>query len=268
MALKFQVVPPCGGHRRVVNEAVALPSFKSCPRVGGISLPSLARILNSLFQVVPPCGGHLIPRSSKGWSFGFQVVPPCGGHPAGAGHRAGRRAVSSRAPVWGASGSRSNAFCHSPSFKSCPRVGGIRSTWTRTPTHSRFQVVPPCGGHPYPAITGTAAVTFQVVPPCGGHQGNTHPKARALGVSSRAPVWGASREEDDFDEVEEFQVVPPCGGHPRRGVPPGGRHGFQVVPPCGGHRNRPSVPPSSQRVSSRAPVWGASLPWPGRSRRR
>ena len=77
----FQVVPPCGGHRHIINKADCLLCFKSCPRVGGIAeIVPLAAVLWS-FQVVPPCGGHLA-----------EMVPQVPG-----------QMVSSRAPVWGAS---------------------------------------------------------------------------------------------------------------------------------------------------------------------
>ena len=80
------------------------------------------------------------------------------------------------------------------SFKSCPRVGGIlekqldamqkgevssrapvwgaswKNNWTPC-KKVRFQVVPPCGGHPTMGCVSTTTRKFQVVPPCGGHLG-------------------------------------------------------------------------------------------------
>ena len=54
--------------------------------------------------------------------------------------------------------------------------------------------------------------------------------------------------------------MPPCGGHPfwAKGWP--GRRPFQVVPPCGGHPDGFDEKKNGLPVSSRAPVWGASLP--------
>ena len=79
---------------------------------------------------------------------------------------------------------------------------------------------------------------FQVVPPCGGH----HVLA------------------DDFGMSNRFQVVPPCGGHLLLLKLQGGQLMFQVVPPCGGHRDLSVQRVILPSVSSRAPVWGASLP--------
>ena len=56
--VRFQVVPPCGGH----------PVLK------------FLKFLLSQFQVVPPCGGHLEQKEQKPAPTKFQVVPPCGGH--------------------------------------------------------------------------------------------------------------------------------------------------------------------------------------------
>mgnify|MGYP000137852126 CR=1 FL=1 len=79
-------------------------------------------------------------------------------------------------------------------------------------------------------------VVFQVVPPCGGH-----------------PVMVAG-----IGVAVSFQVVPPCGGHPSPSTSWSRSTSFQVVPPCGGHQGRSRPPAHGERVSSRAPVWGAS----------
>ena len=104
--------------------------------------------------------------------------------------------VSSRAPVWGASHPRRRSELRTLRFKSCPRVGGIPCAAGRKPPQARFQVVPPCGGHPV-AVISTSSSTL---------------------VSSRAPVWGASWQTGLYLPYAMFQVVPPCGGHLYRAV--------------------------------------------------
>ena len=52
---------------------------------------------------MPPCGGHPLAFDGNGLINMFQVVPPCGGHRSGKSTLMVRLAVSSRAPVWGAS---------------------------------------------------------------------------------------------------------------------------------------------------------------------
>ena len=78
-------------------------SFKSCPRVGGIVLWQAHPQAQGEFQVVPPCGGHqkLISRlqicvavSSRAPVWGASYVIPLSPI---------TKKVSSRAPVWGAS---------------------------------------------------------------------------------------------------------------------------------------------------------------------
>ena len=123
-------------------------------------------------------------------------------------------------------------------FKSCPRVGGIFLPGPPLLPASSFQVVPPCGGHPVSAFASSfSSFEFQVVPPCGGHQARcwqydlrivsfkSCPRVGGIpcspecftgcGVSSRAPVWGASATKKAGEIFQiVFQVVPPCGGHP------------------------------------------------------
>ena len=99
-------------------------SFKSCPRVGGISTNLTEFRLHRCFKSCPRVGG--IPcGSSFSFIVMFQVVPPCGGHLAQWPRRFGLRC-----------------------FKSCPRVGGIKHWSITLDNFELFQVVPPCGGHP------------------------------------------------------------------------------------------------------------------------
>ena len=124
---EFQVVPPCGGHLLLLgNRGVRQICFKSCPRVGGISRETLATYEGQMFQVVPPCGGHQFCRkythrrgkvSSRAPVWGASEVICLSELIAD---------VSSRAPVWGASSAARGNEILIGSFKSCPRVGGIR----------------------------------------------------------------------------------------------------------------------------------------------
>ena len=77
--------------------------FKSCPRVGGIPRPLRAYARELQFQVVPPCGGHQRPNAVSSERLGFKSCPRVGGIHILASIPHGLRAVSSRAPVWGAS---------------------------------------------------------------------------------------------------------------------------------------------------------------------
>ena len=166
-------------------------------------------------------------------------------------------AVSSRAPVWGASpGSHPIAGCRI-GFKSCPRVGGISISPLRGKRLRSFKSCPRVGG-----IADSAAYYD-----------------RSIEVSSRAPVWGASLALRLPGCREAFQVVPPCGGHPEQSQSRNAGSGFkscprvggityelqkqkqelfQVVPPCGGHQLGWLRQDYHLCVSSRAPVWGAS----------
>ena len=104
----------------------------------------------------------------------------------------------------------------------------------------------------------TASGEFQVVPPCGGHLVEEACGPLIQEVSSRAPVWGASRATFSGYRKYEFQVVPPCGGHQKHNIYNMIHIVFQVVPPCGGHLGQSLERGFLIRVSSRAPVWGAS----------
>ena len=170
------------------------PSFKSCPRVGGILMVAVHAIVAKVSSRAPVWGASRAPAPDR-YSPRVSSRAPVWG----ASYR-GRRdyhsgVVSSRAPVWGASytsarpscppefqvvppcgGHRTLLWspCSALGFKSCPRVGGIRQLGCYQAPNSRFQVVPPCGGHLTCTSAGTAAVKFQVVPPCGGHHNAIH----------------------------------------------------------------------------------------------
>ena len=190
----FQVVPPCGGHPGCCSRLSSASRFQVVPPCGGHPLRILVVLSREMFQVVPPCGGHLI------WAI--TNIP--------------KMAVSSRAPVWGASSNSSIApisdsfqvvppcgghhgNCQYPKkhqfgFKSCPRVGGILLGVFAQMEREMFQVVPPCGGHPDGAPGPAGPAGFQVVPPCGGHR----------------------ERLKSHIQLKMFQVVPPCGGHQSR----------------------------------------------------
>ena len=169
--------------------------------------------------------------------------------------------VSSRAPVWGASDVAFDIpIQRDDGFKSCPRVGGIFIPAAIPVVYIWFQVVPPCGGHLEHLEPPNPLKKFQVVPPCGGH-------LFSFGYSAGSS-W--------------FQVVPPCGGHPRKRLwgilccfcfkscpRVGGiscnsaeicnQISFKSCPRVGGIKAR-YLRGKHRQVSSRAPVWGASIP--------
>ena len=79
-------------------------------------------------------------------------------------------------------------------------------------------------------------MVFKVVPPCGGHHIGSRERGYRIHVSSRAPVWGASKIwRPNWQRPSSFKSCPRVGGI----LGPGGFHILRLV-------------------SSRAPVWGAS----------
>ena len=125
-----------------------------------------------------------------------------------------RDAVSSRAPVWGASSQVLRPGLIAIQFQVVPPCGGHLHPSFTNMISQMFQVVPPCGGHPILLSLCMLLTMFQVVPPCGGHpiifrygfflRGfKSCPRVGGIVgtkgfwvpdnlVSSRAPVWGAS----------------------------------------------------------------------------
>ena len=97
-------------------------------------------------------------------------------------------------------------------FKSCPRVGGIGCPLDVRRTYAGFKSCPRVGG-----IRQSSFTSIRLI------------------VSSRAPVWGASRSLRKQDVLVCFKSCPRVGGI---------RTVSRIV--------------VSVRVSSRAPVWGAS----------
>ena len=126
----------------------SLYCFKSCPRVGGIAGDTGVRCRSNGFKSCPRVGGI--------------ILDSCRGR--------GRKSVSSRAPVWGASRPECIIASTCQCFKSCPRVGGIEgANWLGEIEHVSSRA---------PVWGASLRIIFFPV--------------FAKKVSSRAPVWGAS----------------------------------------------------------------------------
>ena len=161
-------------------------------------------------------------------------MPPCGGHPPGRFRPDGKGNVSSRAPVWGASGRRARASWASWVSSRAPVWGASGETEK---------------SHPIENVSSRA--------PVWGASGKHRQHQRKGRVSSRAPVWGASQETLKLSQTLQFQVVPPCGGHPACSVARVWPVRFKSCPRVGGIEGfEPLL--NISKVSSRAPVWGAS----------
>ena len=121
-------------------------------------------------------------------------------------------------------------------FKSCPRVGGIDEVRVEGRQTKRFQVVPPCGGHPSRwALPMNRMRVSSRAPVWGASYGIYHCK-HSPKVSSRAPVWGASNAGERLQpRSKSFKSCPRVGG-------------ILLF----------SYSTLDEIVSSRAPVWGAS----------
>ena len=163
-------------------------------------------------------------------------MPPCGGHRLPFHIGVADMAVSSRAPVWGASVSTSASILH----------------WWM------FQVVPPCGGHP-PTVLGRKSPIrcFKSCPRVGGIQKPSHKRRQPPGFKSCPRVGGIALISSVPSRLAVFQVVPPCGGHQLVAAVFTFISSFKSCPRVGGILDLLSQDLRT-RVSSRAPVWGAS----------
>ena len=164
--------------------------------------------------------------------------------------------VSSRAPVWGASCDPRLA-CIASQVSSRAPVWGASAICGRRARSSEFQVVPPCGGHHHASLQRATAAGFKSCPRVGGIRASDCIWL-PYKVSSRAPVWGASRPVSRRLDDGQFQVVPPCGGHHKYYMAISPLACFKSCPRVGGIRLLPLCGNLSG-VSSRAPVWGASF---------
>ena len=237
----FKSCPRVGGIVCHIDEAIIVKSFKSCPRVGGIRSCFNSDFSTSVSSRAPVWGASFsVPCSGACWEF--QVVPPCGGH---------LQIEAIR-------------YTRIRSFKSCPRVGGIFLTRKYVNPYKLFQVVPPCGGHP--AVLSGFFVLWILVssraPVWGASFLLCFFGFIPFSVSSRAPVWGASEKmQSAAMDAAGFKSCPRVGGIVR-----GSRRcqwpvaGFKSCPRVGGIVCH-SGANAARSVSSRAPVWGASIPF-------
>ena len=175
----------------LVDQLAGVLGFKSCPRVGGIpTRPSCSGSTLS-FKSCPRVGGILPSMFIWPGTCGFQVVPPCGGHLAPA-LLCGHAAVSSRAPVWGASAAEHFARDSDGRFKSCPRVGGIPRRQRNGRLLPSFKSCPRVGGIVNEGAENQRDPGFKSCPRVGGIVRSVV-LSPLQQVSSRAPVWGASK---------------------------------------------------------------------------
>ena len=187
---RFKSCPRVGGICCGSRGSCEFCCFKSCPRVGGIESARAASALMKVSSRAPVWGASEAGVLPVLASIEFQVVPPCGGH-------------------LGASSSDKAA----KSFKSCPRVGGIRGqeehrrllqvssrapVWgastasTRYTKHTAsFKSCPRVGGIEIFGDDLTVEMCFKSCPRVGGIDPEEAGRQRP-DVSSRAPVWGAS----------------------------------------------------------------------------
>ncbi len=153
---------------------------------------------------MPRCSAHI---------YMFQSTPPYGGRQVV--HTARRRdtQVSIHAPVWGATGPTACAI-----------------------TPVVFQSTPPYGGRLFFNVATSTPFLFQSTPPYGGRLVVICHSVEVAGVSIHAPVWGATRDGEVVELVENVSIHAPVWGATRR--------------QRGCHRRR--------TVSIHAPVWGAT----------
>ena len=187
----FQVVPPCGGHPQRLQELEAAGLVSSRAPVWGASKkPFLSRPIGVSFKSCPRVGGISASISKSSLLHGFKSCPRVGGISVYRGP-AGHRQVSSRAPVWGASDLHLHLLILVGSFKSCPRVGGILVAVDDVKVVHSFKSCPRVGGiQGKPVICMTMIVSSRA-PVWGASYFNRNYVAPRT-VSSRAPVWGAS----------------------------------------------------------------------------
>ena len=191
-AVRFQVVPPCGGHLPTVMTLLGKKLFQVVPPCGGhLSLGPFPEFINVVSSRAPVWGASPARKSmscatnvssrAPVWgastrSFSplrekkFQVVPPCGGHHLFAPLSSLQWVVSSRAPVWGAS----HAAARVPKFS---LVSSRAPVWGASWLVKHQEML-------FPKVSSRA--------PVWGASMSREKQIERLRVSSRAPVWGAS----------------------------------------------------------------------------
>ena len=254
---EFQVVPPCGGHLLIIRFPIHAIRVSSRAPVWGAShkcrgrneeerVSSRAPVWGAsegceyvkagrCFKSCPRVGGILSPRIFQHFADVSSRAPVWGAS-GNVQAQGGRINVSSRAPVWGASTPSGRICAKASSFKSCPRVGGI---------------------HVKPS-EGSNAGLFQVVPPCGGHRDKRDRDDHQRKVSSRAPVWGASRTFSEMVSTSWVSSRAPVWGASHLPAVPLLDFGVSSRAPVWGASREEAQPVTLSHVSSRAPVWGAS----------
>ena len=116
--------------------------------MGGILLYGFFKLQSQVSSRAPVWGASARAFGDMFAAMGFQVVPPCGGHPQNGLDKNGDLLVSSRAPVWGASNDLRDIGNNGVVSSRAPVWGASLYIELKRQKGSKFQVVPPCGGHP------------------------------------------------------------------------------------------------------------------------
>ena len=152
----FQVVPPCGGHPEKLAAVCSQLLVSSRAPVWGASQERRRQLWRIWVSSRAPVWGASVTVNKKIVVVVVSSRAPVWGASVWYKRLRNKPVVSSRAPVWGASASCSGYLRFEVGFKSCPRVGGILAIMVEKKYYKKFQVVPPCGGHPNYSPTSTS----------------------------------------------------------------------------------------------------------------
>ena len=137
-------------------------------------------------------------------------------------------------------------------------MGGIRSTSDSLRCLSVSSRAPVWGASADHLLKKAIRRSFKSCPRVGGIDGASAPPKPLFCFKSCPRVGGISTRSTTVGGVMQFQVVPPCGGHLGQWKVVGDMPmRFKSCPRVGGIMSKTNYR-RPIRVSSRAPVWGAS----------
>ncbi len=174
-----------------------------------------------------------------------------------------RQAVSTHAPVWGATRGRAASAGCSGSFNPRSRVGSDTSSGSAWPAPPRFNPRSRVGSDRAGGPSQWLTDGFNPRSRVGSDLARTRLDGGLMLVSTQAPVWGAtSCSRSSSTWAKGFNPRSRVGSDPVGEAMDLTRRMFQPTLPCGERQRRLRDRRLQVAVSTHAPVWGATAPYP------
>ncbi len=240
-AIAFQPTLPCGERRRVRDRDGGERRVSTHAPVWGATARPVRRGVRPVrFNPRSRVGSDDVVIHPRAAAAEVSTHAPVWGATGASMVASSRRVVSTHAPVWGATSAAPPSRGRAAGFNPRSRVGSDGRRSPSSTSASSFNPRSRVGSDVFKGLAGAVGQEFQPTLPCGERRVWTPRVTEMVGVSTHAPVWGATMSGYSLRSS-------------RSCFNPRSRVGSDVL----GRRLERDDPV----VSTHAPVWGATAPF-------